>query len=99
MSVYYLEEHKIDIRIIDNTNVILDIKNSRILSPKTLKATIFSLKNCVMNIIPTLPNVFFYFESCGSHTYTYQLPYRTFLGFASQLSIPEEKSDWKIYGF
>lgn len=100
MPVYYLEEHKVRIQVIDITDAMLDIQHSRFLSPKILKAMVLSLKDCTINVTPTLPNVFFYLESVGTYTRTYNLSYRTFLGFVSELVVQEEKDlDWRICGF
>jgi len=100
MPVYYLEEHKVRIQVIDLNDALLNIQCSRFLSPKILRAMVLSLENCTMNVAPTLPNVFFYLESGGNYTTTYNLSYRSFLAFVSELVVQEEKDlDWRKCGF
>jgi hypothetical protein len=100
MSVYYLKESKVNIRVIDQDDPELNLKSSMWLKPSSIKAFVGAFDSCDLCVTATMPDVYMYIKVGESYSRTYHLAYRCFLAFVAELEAPGERElDWRICGF
>lgn len=98
---YLLGDSEIQIEVIDLNDSRVNKKIRQSLSASGLKQLLLAFPLARLLVTPTMPEVFFVIVVGCTKSRTYQMPYRSFLGFVSQLSVPEakRKPEWMIYGF
>lgn len=99
--MYLLGDTQLEIEVIAYSDPRIDKKIPQAFSASGLKQLLLAFPLCKLLVTPTMPEVFFVLVVGNAQSKTYHLPYRSFLGFVSQLKTPEEKQkpEWAIYGF
>jgi len=96
-----LGEVQVQIEVVDSVDPRINRKNNQPLSASGLKQLLLAFPLSKLLVTATMPQVFLVIVVGTARSRTYQMPYRSFLGFVSQLTTPEPKikPDWMIYGF
>ncbi len=99
--MYLLGDVQVQVEVVDFSDTRIDKKIPQQLSASGLKKLLLAFPLSTLLVTATMPDVFLVVVVGTAKSRTYRLPYRSFLGFVSQLGTvePKVKPEWAIYGF